>query len=159
MSPPYAVCVRAIGLGACVWPSPDHLSDVGGDEVTDELLGVVVDGTTFLHSRHNGGKVVVSQDHFWGTEREKQSLITHSLITLTHSHITLTHHTHSHTFTHHTHSHHTHSLITLTHLRHFWQQQCQSPWLFRSPPSSEQEHRSLRLLSAVSAGFIHNNQT
>ena len=33
-------------------------------EVSDELFGVVVNGSSFSHSRNNGGKVVISQDHF-----------------------------------------------------------------------------------------------
>lgn len=40
-----------------------NLSNVGRDEVTDELLGVVVDGATFLNSGLNGGKVVISENH------------------------------------------------------------------------------------------------
>ena len=44
--------------------SPDNLSYIGGDEVSDELFGVVVNGSSFSHSRNNGGKVVISQDHF-----------------------------------------------------------------------------------------------
>ena len=46
--------------------SPDDLAYVGGDEVADELLHVVVDGSALLNSRHNGREVVVSQDHLRG---------------------------------------------------------------------------------------------
>jgi len=46
--------------------SPDHLAYIGGDEVSDELLHVVVDGAALLHRRHDGGEVVVSQDHLGG---------------------------------------------------------------------------------------------
>ena len=45
---------------------PDDLSDVGGDEVTDELFHVVVDGASLFHSGHNGGEVIISQDHLRG---------------------------------------------------------------------------------------------
>merc|ERR1719419_1843623 len=44
----------------------DDLTNVGGDEVTDELLHVVVDSSALLNSRHNGREVVVSQDHLRG---------------------------------------------------------------------------------------------
>ena len=44
-------------------PSPHDLPDVGRDEVADELLSVVVDGPPLLHSRHDGGEVVVSKNH------------------------------------------------------------------------------------------------
>ena len=37
----------------------DDLADVGGDQVTDELLHVVVDGATLLNRRHDGSEVVV----------------------------------------------------------------------------------------------------
>jgi len=43
--------------------SPDDLSDVGGDEITNELLHVVVDGPALLNGGHDGGEVVVSQYH------------------------------------------------------------------------------------------------
>ena len=43
--------------------SPDHLSNVGGDEITNELLHVVVDGAALLNGGHDGGEVVVSQYH------------------------------------------------------------------------------------------------
>lgn len=46
--------------------SPDDLTDVGGDEVADELLHVVVDSSALLNSSHNGREVVVSQDHLRG---------------------------------------------------------------------------------------------
>merc|ERR1719190_163150 len=44
----------------------DHLTDVGGDQVADELLHVGVDGAALLHGGHDGGEVVVSQDHLGG---------------------------------------------------------------------------------------------
>ena len=43
-----------------------NLTNVGRAEVTDELLGVVVDGSTFLDGNLNGGKVVISEDHVGG---------------------------------------------------------------------------------------------
>ncbi len=42
------------------------LSDVGGDEVADELLHVVVDGATLLDGGDDGGEVVVGEDHLGG---------------------------------------------------------------------------------------------
>jgi len=44
----------------------DDLTDVGRDQVTDELFHVVVNGTTFFNSRHNGREVIVGQHHFGG---------------------------------------------------------------------------------------------
>merc|ERR1712131_411355 len=44
----------------------DDLANVGGDEVSDELFHVVVDGSALLNSRHDGREVVVSQDHLRG---------------------------------------------------------------------------------------------
>mmetsp|Transcript_27873 Transcript_27873/g.81931 ORF Transcript_27873/g.81931 Transcript_27873/m.81931 type:complete len:330 (+) Transcript_27873:165-1154(+) len=41
----------------------DHLADVAGDEVVDEGLHVGVDGPALLHSRHDGGEVVVGEHH------------------------------------------------------------------------------------------------
>ena len=41
-----------------------HLSDVGGNEVTDKLFHVVVDGTTLFNGGDNGGEVIISQNHF-----------------------------------------------------------------------------------------------
>ena len=52
--------------------SPDHLSNIGGDEVTYELFGVVVDCTALLNSRHDGRKIVICQNHLWRTERERE---------------------------------------------------------------------------------------
>mmetsp|Transcript_17038 Transcript_17038/g.49349 ORF Transcript_17038/g.49349 Transcript_17038/m.49349 type:complete len:683 (+) Transcript_17038:872-2920(+) len=40
-----------------------HLADVGADEVADEGLHVGVNGPTLLNRRHDGGEVVVRQDH------------------------------------------------------------------------------------------------
>ena len=37
----------------------DDLADVGGDEIADELLHVVVDGAALLHSGNDGSEVVV----------------------------------------------------------------------------------------------------
>uniref|UniRef100_A0A182WLP1 Uncharacterized protein n=1 Tax=Anopheles minimus TaxID=112268 RepID=A0A182WLP1_9DIPT len=42
------------------------LTNVGRDQVTDELLHVVVNGTTFLNSGNNGGEVIISQHHLSG---------------------------------------------------------------------------------------------
>jgi hypothetical protein len=44
----------------------DDFSDVGRDEVADELLSVVVDGTTFFNGTFDGGKVVVYKHHVRG---------------------------------------------------------------------------------------------
>eukprot|EP00960_Hanusia_phi_P072705 767860-Hanusia_phi.AAC.1 len=41
----------------------DDLADVGGDEVADERLGVVVDRAPLLDRSHDGREVVVSQHH------------------------------------------------------------------------------------------------
>ena len=46
--------------------SPNHLPHVGGDEVPDELLHVVVNSSAFFHSGHDGGEVVVGEDHLGG---------------------------------------------------------------------------------------------
>ena len=43
--------------------SPDNLANIGGDEVADELLHVVVDGPALFYCSHNGGKVVIGQHH------------------------------------------------------------------------------------------------
>lgn len=45
---------------------PDDLADVGGDEVANKLLHVVVNGSALLNSRHNAGEVVIGQDHLRG---------------------------------------------------------------------------------------------
>lgn len=42
------------------------LTDVGGDEVPDELLHVVVDGAALLDGGHDGGEVVIGQHHLGG---------------------------------------------------------------------------------------------
>merc|ERR1719222_931280 len=44
----------------------DNLADVGGNQITDELLHVGVDGTALLNGGHDGGEVVVGQDHLGG---------------------------------------------------------------------------------------------
>jgi len=44
----------------------DDFTNVGRDEVTDELLHVVVDGTAFLNGSDDGREVVVSQHHLRG---------------------------------------------------------------------------------------------
>merc|ERR1711862_391861 len=44
----------------------DDLADVGGDQVSDELLHVGVDRTSLLHGGHDGGEVVVGEDHLGG---------------------------------------------------------------------------------------------
>ena len=41
-------------------------ADVGGDEVADELLRVVVNGAAFFDGAFDGGKVVVYEDHVGG---------------------------------------------------------------------------------------------
>lgn len=46
--------------------SPDDLAYVRGDKIADELLHVVVNGSAFLNSGHDGREVVVSQDHLRG---------------------------------------------------------------------------------------------
>lgn len=51
----------------------DNLTDVGGDQVADELLGVVVDGTTLLDGDLNGGEVAVGEDHVGGQLRDISS--------------------------------------------------------------------------------------
>ena len=43
---------------------PNDFSDIGRDEVTDELFGVIVNGSSLLHCSHNGRKVVICQNHF-----------------------------------------------------------------------------------------------
>merc|ERR1711962_796620 len=40
-----------------------NLTDVGGDQVSNKLLHVIVDSSAFLHSGDNGGEVIVSQHH------------------------------------------------------------------------------------------------
>ena len=44
----------------------DDFTDVGRDEVADELLHVVVDGATFLNGGDDGGEVVVGENHLRG---------------------------------------------------------------------------------------------
>merc|ERR1719273_823685 len=44
----------------------DELTDVATDEVPDELLHVVVDGTSLLDGGHDAGEVVVGEDHLAG---------------------------------------------------------------------------------------------
>lgn len=51
-------------------PLPYDLSYVGGDEVSDELFHVVVDSTAFLYRGHNGGEVIVSQHHLYGSVKD-----------------------------------------------------------------------------------------
>lgn len=46
---------------------PDDLPHIRGDEVANELLHVVVDRPSLLHSSHDGGEVVICQDHFRGS--------------------------------------------------------------------------------------------
>ena len=43
-----------------------YFTNVGGNQVADELFHVVVDSTTFLDGGHDGGEVVVGQDHLGG---------------------------------------------------------------------------------------------
>lgn len=42
---------------------PDDLTNVRRDEISDKLLGVLVDGPTLLHRALDGGKVVIGEDH------------------------------------------------------------------------------------------------
>ncbi|KAI6760189.1 hypothetical protein HG531_013390 [Fusarium graminearum] len=44
----------------------NNLANVGGDEITDELLSVVVDGASLLNSDLDSGKVAVGEDHVGG---------------------------------------------------------------------------------------------
>merc|ERR1711971_862682 len=44
----------------------DNLSDVGGNQVADELLHVGVDSAALLDGGDNGGEVIVSKDHLRG---------------------------------------------------------------------------------------------
>ena len=41
----------------------DDLTDVGRDEVADELLGVVVDGAALLNGDLDGGEVIIGENH------------------------------------------------------------------------------------------------
>lgn len=41
----------------------NYLADVGGNQITDKLLHVVVNGTAFFNGSDNGGEVVISQHH------------------------------------------------------------------------------------------------
>jgi hypothetical protein len=41
----------------------DDFTDVGGNQVSDKLFHVVVDGSTFADRSDNGGKVIVSENH------------------------------------------------------------------------------------------------
>ena len=43
---------------------PNDFSDIGRDEVTDELFSVIVNGSSLLHCCHYGRKVVICQYHF-----------------------------------------------------------------------------------------------
>lgn len=45
-------------------PLPNNFSNIGRDEVTDELFSVVVNGSSLLHCCHDGRKVVICQHHF-----------------------------------------------------------------------------------------------
>lgn len=43
---------------------PDNFPNIGGDQVSDELFHVVINGTSFFHSSHNCGEIVICQNHF-----------------------------------------------------------------------------------------------
>ncbi|TEA35994.1 hypothetical protein DBR06_SOUSAS810118, partial [Sousa chinensis] len=45
---------------------PNNFPDIGRDEVADKLLHVVVYRPSLLHGSHDGGEVVISQDHLRG---------------------------------------------------------------------------------------------
>lgn len=45
---------------------PDNLAHVWGDEVSDELFHVVINGSAFLDCSYNGGEVVISKHHLRG---------------------------------------------------------------------------------------------
>merc|ERR1719334_1661412 len=44
----------------------DNLTNIGGDQVADELLHVGIDSTALLNGSDNGGEVVVSKNHLRG---------------------------------------------------------------------------------------------
>ena len=44
----------------------EHLTDVGAQQVAQELADVVEDAAAFAHGGHDGGEVVVRQDHLGG---------------------------------------------------------------------------------------------
>ncbi|KAI6754271.1 hypothetical protein HG530_012785 [Fusarium avenaceum] len=55
---------RSLGHAkGCSEENGNDLANVGRDQVTDELLGVVVDRASFLDGDFNGGKVAVSKNH------------------------------------------------------------------------------------------------
>ena len=54
---------NSISVGGWQEMQETHLSDVGWDQVADELLHVVVDGASLFHRRHDRREVVVSQNH------------------------------------------------------------------------------------------------
>lgn len=41
-------------------------ANIGGDEISNELFHVAVDGATLFYGRYDGGEVVVSQNHIGG---------------------------------------------------------------------------------------------
>ena len=52
-------------------PLPNDFTNIGRDEVTDELFSVIVNGSSLLHSCHDGRKVVICQHHFCEMEETK----------------------------------------------------------------------------------------
>ena len=54
---------------------PNNFSNIGRDEVTDELFGVIVNGSSLLHCCHDGRKVVICQYHFY--EMEEKEMVSH----------------------------------------------------------------------------------
>lgn len=56
-----------------VFHPPHNFSNIGRDEVTNELLHVIVDGSPFFNSGHNGREIVVCQYHFRGGFRNSRS--------------------------------------------------------------------------------------
>ena len=54
---------------ASYWPKhkhlPNHFANIGRNEISNELLHVVVNGATFLYSGDNAREIVVDKDHVW----------------------------------------------------------------------------------------------
>lgn len=53
-------------LHDCSCYLPDHFSDVGRNQVSDELFHVIINGSAFFHCSYNGGEIVIGQDHLRG---------------------------------------------------------------------------------------------
>ena len=45
---------------------PNYFSDVRRDKIANKLLGVVINGATFLDGGNDRGEIVVSKDHLCG---------------------------------------------------------------------------------------------